>query len=223
MKNPFDPGYYTTPELRKFGFRSIGCNVKIARNCTIIGLDSISVGDNVRIDGYCTIIAGDIEIGSYIHIGAGCLLGGRGGIRMGDYSGLSQGVKIYSASDDYSGNWMTNPTLPDGLTGVDVAAVDIGMHAIIGSGSVVLPGTIIGEGVAIGALSLARKRLADWTIYAGNPAKKVNNRSRRACDLEKQIRHFHVPHDKPIIPPTSTSMLPDGHATPVPLARTTSA
>ena len=31
---------------------------------------------------------------------------------MKDFSGISQGVKIYSNNDDYSGNFMTNPTVP---------------------------------------------------------------------------------------------------------------
>ncbi len=31
------------------------------------------------------------------------------GIVMEDFSGLSQGVRIYSRTDDYSGKFLTNP------------------------------------------------------------------------------------------------------------------
>ena len=36
--NPFDIGYYEDFELKSFGFKSIGSNVKIAKNCVIKGI-----------------------------------------------------------------------------------------------------------------------------------------------------------------------------------------
>ena len=78
MTNPFQPGYYDEKELAAFGFKSVGSNVRVARNCTIVGLENISIGSNVRIDGYTAIVAagtGWVSLGSYIHIG--CHLSGR--------------------------------------------------------------------------------------------------------------------------------------------------
>ena len=57
MTNPFNAGYFTEHELTGVGFKSIGSNVQIARNATIVGLENIELGDNVRIDPYCSIIA----------------------------------------------------------------------------------------------------------------------------------------------------------------------
>ncbi len=51
------PVYYTEDEARTFGFKSVGRNVRIAKNAQIIGLDRITIGDNVRIDGFTNIIA----------------------------------------------------------------------------------------------------------------------------------------------------------------------
>ena len=115
MLNPFNSGYYTSKELRKFGFLSVGENVLIAKNCTIIGLENISIDSNVRVDGGVTFAAkkGFLEIGKNVHIGGGCHFSCSGGIRLLDFSGISQGGKIYSVSDDYSGKSMTNPTLPE--------------------------------------------------------------------------------------------------------------
>ena len=31
-KDPFDSGYYQSNELKKFGFKKVGTNVKIAKN-----------------------------------------------------------------------------------------------------------------------------------------------------------------------------------------------
>lgn len=190
MKNPFDAGYFATPELRAMGFASVGENVRIAKTCNIVGLGNIEIGDNVRIDGHTHIIAtGPVVLGSFIHIGAHCHLAARGGIEMGNFSGLSQGVKLYSASDDYSGRAMTNPMVPERFTDVRVEQIQIGRHAIFGSGSVVLPGCAIGEGVAVGALSLVTYDLAQWGIYSGTPARRLRDRKRDLLAKEAAFQH----------------------------------
>ena len=189
--NPFDPGYFGEEELGKMGFRSIGHNVRIAKTCTIIGLDGIEIGDNVRIDGYCTITAtggGRVHLGSYIHIGGYGFLSGSGGIRIGDFSTLSQGVRIYTGSDDYSGQHMTNPMVPVMYTGVTRGPVTLGRHVIVGSGAVVLPGVTLGDGVAVGALALVKSDLNPWGVFCGCPAKKIKDRSRQLLDLEAQFK-----------------------------------
>ncbi len=180
--NPFETGYYTESELRTFDFRSIGRNVKIAKNCTISGLSNISIGDNVIIDSFCSIIAtekGRLQIGSFIHIGAFCHLLANAGIELKDFCGLSQSVKVYSKTDDYSGNSLSNPTIPNKYKSIKKGKVIINEHVIIGSGSVILPNVTIGEGTSVGALSLVASNLDSWTIYYGNPLKKLTKRSKK--------------------------------------------
>lgn len=187
---PFSPGFYVSAELRQFGFRAVGDDVQISRNCTIIGMENIEIGNHVRIDGYCSLFAtgsGWIRLGSYIHIGSYCSLSGGNGITMGDFSGLSQGVRVYSRTDDYSGTWLTNPTVPARYTGVIGGPVTIGRHVVIGAGSVILPNIEIGEGAAVGALSLVRKSLEPWGIYFGSPAKRIKSRSRQLLQVEMQL------------------------------------
>jgi acetyltransferase-like isoleucine patch superfamily enzyme len=185
MQNPFDTGYYSSEELRGFGFARVGENVQIAKNCTIVGLGNIQIGDNVRIDVSCSIIAtGPMRLGSYIHIGAFCHLVSRGGLTMEDFTGLSQRVSVYTASDDYSGRHMTNPMVHAEFTGCRVAAVHLGRHVIVGSGSVILPGANIGEGSAVGALSLVTRAVEPWAVYSGTPARKVSERRRDILALE---------------------------------------
>lgn len=190
MNNPFDPGYYNETELKTFGFKSIGSNVRIAKNCTLIGLANISIGNNVRIDSYCSIIAsgnGWLNIGSFIHIAAWCYLAAGAGIILEDYCGLSQGVRIYSKTDDYTGQHMTNPTIPEKYTGVVQGTVTLRKHVIIGSGSVILPRVSIGEGSAVGALSFVTKKLPAWGIFFGCPVERIKDRSKRLLDLESEL------------------------------------
>jgi acetyltransferase-like isoleucine patch superfamily enzyme len=189
VANPFDQGYFTTDELRSFGFKRVGQSVKIAKNCTIIGLNNISIGSDVRIDGNVVIAAhsGFLTLGNHIHIAAGCYLGCSGGITLADFAGLSQGVRIYSATDDYSGKALTNPTVPHVYLNIKQAEVHLGRHVIVGSGSVILPGVTIGDGSSVGALSLVTKSLEDWGIYFGMPAKRVKTRSNELLSLEAKL------------------------------------
>ncbi|MFM0046335.1 acyltransferase [Paraburkholderia sediminicola] len=184
-----NPGYWTDFDLTSAGFGSIGRNVRIAKNCTIVGMQNIHIGDHVRIDGLSVLSAGNgyIRIGSYIHIGGMCFLTGAGGIDLEDFSGLSQGVRVYSASDDYSGQSLTNPTIPREFLNVEIAPVRLGRHVIVGSGSVILPGCNIGEGSSIGAMSLVTKSLAPWGIYAGAPARFLKKRSQQLLAMEARL------------------------------------
>ena len=113
-KNPFDSGYYQSSELKTFGFKKVGKNVKVAKNCTIVGLNNISLGSHIRIDSNVIIAAtkGYLKLGNYIHIGAGCYLSCESGITLSNFSGLSQGIHIYSASGDFSGRSLNHPTVP---------------------------------------------------------------------------------------------------------------
>jgi len=191
MSAPFNDGYYNENELANFGFKSVGTNVQIAKNSTIIGLKNITIGSNVRIDGYCAIVAngdGWLHIGSYIHIGGWCYLSAGDGISLEDFSGLSQGVRIYSRTDDYSGRHLTNPTVPEHFTSITQGPVILKKHVIVGSGSVILPKVTIGEGSSVGALSLVTKSLEPWGVYFGSPVKRLKGRSKRLLELESQLK-----------------------------------
>lgn len=190
MENLLDPGYYESGELISFGFKAVGRNVRISKACNIVGLGNIEVGDNVRVDAFTSIIAnnGWLKLGSYVHVGTSCLIGARGGIEFGDFTGLSHGSKLLSASDDFSGQWMMNYGVPRGFTNPNVAPIRIGHHAVIGSICVVMPGCDIGEGSVVGAGSVVTRSLDSWGIHVGTPAKRIRPRSRRVLDLEQLLR-----------------------------------
>ena len=188
--NPFEIGYYYDDELKSLGFKSIGSNVKIAKNCLIVGIPNISIGNNVIIDSFCSIIAsgkGNLTIGSYVHVASFCHLLASEGIELKDFCGISQGVKIYSKTDDYSGNSLTNPTIPNTYKSIKKGKVIINEHSIIGAGCVILPNVIIGEGTSVGALSLIGSNLDSWTIYVGNPLKKLTKRSKNLLQKKQDF------------------------------------
>lgn len=184
--------YLTRDEIENFGFNKIGRNVLISDKTSIYNPQKISIGDNVRIDDFCILSAGDggIEIGNYVHIASYSSLIGKEKIKLGDYSGLSSRVSIYSSSDDYSGLWMTNPTVPSTFTNVVSKPVILEKHVIVGCGAVILPGVLIQEGTAIAALSLVKKSCEPFYIYHGNPAKKIFARKKVIKNLERNLEEF---------------------------------
>lgn len=177
---------YSQDELFAFGFKSIGKNVLISRKASIYGADKIEIGNNVRIDDFCVLSSGDdgFFIGNNIHIAPFSLMIGKGHIYLGDFVNISSRVCIYSSNDDYSGEFMTSPVIPDDLTNILKAPVRIDKHVIIGSGSIILPGIKLSEGVAIGALSLVNKNCDSFCIYAGVPAVKIKERKKNILELE---------------------------------------
>jgi galactoside O-acetyltransferase len=181
--------FLTKEELDKIGFKSLGKNVLISRMVGIYSPEFISIGNHVRIDDFA-ILSGDITLENYIHIAPYCaLIGGTcgAGIVMKNYSGLSARVTIYSISDDYSGEFMTNPTIPSRYTNVQKGRVVLQKYVIVGATSVILPGVEIGEGTAVGAMSMVVKSLPEWKICRGIPARVLKDRSKKLKEIEQQF------------------------------------
>lgn len=169
--------FYSNKELSQLGLKSFGNNVLISRKVSIYGASNIEIGNNVRIDDFC-ILSGQIKLGSHIHISAYCALYGSNGIILEDYSGLSARCTVYSAVDDFSGNFLIGPMVDKAKTNVTGGVVTIGKYSQVGAGCTIMPDLTINEGVAVGTMSFVNKSLDAWGIYAGIPAKIINNRSK---------------------------------------------
>jgi acetyltransferase-like isoleucine patch superfamily enzyme len=178
--------FHSPRELAGLGFAACGDDVRVSTKASIHNAKNIRIGNHVRIDDFCVLSAGEggIVMGSFIHVGVFSSLIGAGKITLQDFCNLSSRTTIYSSNDDYSGARMTNPTIPPEFTGVTHAPVVIGRHAIIGAGSVLLPGVILEEGVAVGALSLIKQNCQAFGIYAGSPARRIGDRRRDLVELE---------------------------------------
>jgi galactoside O-acetyltransferase len=178
--------FYTKKELKKIGFKSVGSNVLISNKTSIYNPQNIKIGNNVRIDDFCVISAGGggVEIKNNVHIAVFCSLIGHEKIVMKDFSGLSSRVSIYTSTDDYSGEFMTNPTVNSKFTNVINGEVIIGKHVIVGAGTIILPNVKISDYSAVAALSLVVKNVDEFKIVGGVPAKVIKERKNNLIDLE---------------------------------------
>lgn len=179
--------FLSTQELKEMGFAALGQDVRISRFARFYAPQKMRIGSHVRIDDFC-ILSGCVTLGSYIHISAySGIFAGDFGVEIGDYATVSSRVCIYAQSDDFSGAHMTNPTVPERLTGVSGQKVVVEKHAAIGTGSTLLPGARLCEGAVLGAMSLAKSTLEQWTINAGVPCRFVRKREMLPLELEKHI------------------------------------
>ncbi len=175
--------FLNSDEILKIGFKSIGENIQISRKASFYNPSGISIGNNVRIDDFA-ILSGEITLGSYIHISAYVAMYGTKGIVMDDYSGLSPRVTVFSATDDFSGEFMIGPLLPKECISVIGGKVHLKKYVQIGSGSIVMPNITIDEGAVTGAMTLVNKNLDPWTINVGVPVRFYKERKRDLLKYE---------------------------------------
>lgn len=180
-------GWLTIEQQRSMGFASVGEGALLSDKASYYNCRNIRIGCRTRVDDFAVLSAGEggINIGSNVHVAVFCSLLGNAPITLEDFSGLSSRVSVYSSSDDYTGAALTNPTVPGRYSNVSHGPVTIKRHVIVGAGAVLLPGVTLHEGAAVGALALVRSDCQAFTIYAGNPAKRIGDRRRDLLEHER--------------------------------------
>lgn len=158
----------------------------ISKNAIIYRPELISLGNNVRIDDYAILQpsrGNGIDIADFVHISANVYVGGS--VTIGSFSNLSFGSLVFSRTDDISGNKMVGACVDAEFTFVLDKPVVIETHVFIGPRVVVLPGSTLQKGVAVGACSLVKGSILECLgFYAGIPCRKIKNRNDEMFILE---------------------------------------
>lgn len=179
--------YLEGRELEDLGIGRLGKNVRISTRAVLYDPHLMEIGDNVRVDDFC-VLSGRIVLGRNVLITVFCnVAGGQVGITVGDFSGLAYGCHILSQTEDFSGHFLNNSTIPLEFRSETKKPVKIGRHCLVGTNSVILPGVNLAEGTAVYAMSMVTKSTMPWSIYFGIPAKRLKARSRQLLDHEAQI------------------------------------
>jgi galactoside O-acetyltransferase len=147
----------------------------------------MSISSNSRIDDFCAL-SGEISIGENVHITVHCsITASLSSIVIEDFVGIAANCHIFSSMDDFLGIGLTNPTIPIEFRNVSHGPVKISKHSIIGVGSVIFPNVTVGEGCAIGSMSLVNKSIDPWGVYVGIPVSRIKDRSKNLLEKEKQF------------------------------------
>ncbi len=183
------PGNCLDPESLRPHLAGCGEGVRVFRGCRIIGAERVRIGHASQIDEGVFLFAGEgLDIGCHVHFAHGSAVLGGGTCRIGDFVGIGSGVRLVTGSEDVGGEGLTNPTVPPAFRSVRRGRLVIGDHAVIFTGSSILPGVTVGEGAVVAAGSIVHRDLKPWTIYAGTPLTVVGVRPReRILDWARRV------------------------------------
>ena len=162
-------------------------NVKTFEFTKLIGVEKMEFGKGVLLDDFVLLYAKKrIRLGDYVHIACFSSITGGEEASMDDFSGLSQGCRVLTGTEDFKDWGFGNPTIPLQYRNVRMAPVRIGKFCIVGANSVILPGVTIGEGAMVGACSVVSRDLAPWGIYINN--KRIGERNK--AGVLRNYEHF---------------------------------
>lgn len=165
----------------------------ISKNSRIRHPEYFKIGKGSILDDYCYISSKAI-VGDYSHIASGCSIAGgfEQTFRLGDFSSLSSGVKVWCASDDFVNDVVCSPSINSIKENHIAGDVTMENYTAVGSNSVIMPGNHLPEGVTIGALSFvpAFYEFEAWTVYAGTPIRPIKARNKDA--ILRQVKKVNL-------------------------------
>jgi len=109
-----------------------------------------------------------LETGDLVTIGRGVEIYNPGGVSLGHRTIISQDAYLCGATHDYQTPQFTYITKP----------IRTETQVWICARAMVLPGVHCKAGSVLGAGAVATRHLDEWTVYAGNPAVPVRQRTR---------------------------------------------
>jgi galactoside O-acetyltransferase len=157
--------------------KSIGVDVFINENALIKKPHLCQIGSHIAIDNGVTIST-ELIMGDYIHIAPFVVVigGEKSKLILEDFSFVASGTKIVCGSEDYNGEGLIGPTIPEELRKINFTTVKFERFAGCGVNCSIMPGVTLSEGSILGANSLLTKSTEPWTIYVGSPAKPIKIR-----------------------------------------------
>lgn len=112
------------------------------------------------------------KIGNQAYIAEGLTIAekleDKNNVIIGDRAAIGPNVILLSSSDP--NNSKIKPYVK-----VQRGKVTIENDAWIGAGAIIMPDIVVGKGAVVGAGSVVTKNVADFTIVAGVPAKKIGD------------------------------------------------
>jgi maltose O-acetyltransferase len=121
-----------------------------------------------------------LRLGKNVQIAAACHLNAGGGIEIADNTLIGPNVSIWSQNHIYA-----SAGIPICDQGYEFAPVRIEEDVWIGCGAIILPGVVLARGCVIGAGAVVTSSTKPNTVYAGVPARPINQRTGTAEYTER--------------------------------------
>lgn len=191
-------GYFLRKLFAPWVFAKCGSGVAIGRNVTVRHPRKIRLGDGVIIDDYAVLDAkgtenAGIDLGSGVIIGRNTVLSCKdGSLTVGKNSNIAMGCFIQSAAEvsigenclfaafcyvigggDHKSDRTDIPVIAQGQVVLGIAIAD---NVWAGAGVKILDGVRVGRDAILGAGSIVRNDVPDWSVAVGIPAKTIRSR-----------------------------------------------
>ena len=155
----------------------------ISKNVEIKRPNLCTYGSPVAIDSffYCTT---GLDIGNYVHISphVSCIGGKDAKFIAKGFNNIMAGARIICVSDRFDDSGLFGALIPKEFKGKQIkGTVTMEKFSNIGTNAIVMPGSILREGVLLTAGSLLIGDTVPWGVYKGSPAK-----------LEKVLNPFKI-------------------------------
>ncbi len=126
-----------------------------------------SVAPSAAIHMGVFVTGDDIRVGENSVINRRCYLDGRGGLWIGKSVSISPECYLLSATHQVA----------DPFFKPEMKCTKIEDYAWIGARALLLPGAKVRQGSVVGAGSVVTKTVPEYSVYAGNPARKIGERT----------------------------------------------
>jgi len=138
----------------------------------------IRIGSKSVIDSFVKIKPaggnGDLVIGEHVTVNSGCVFYTGNGITIGNEVAIAANCTFAPVNHSFAKS--TLPIIRQGFL-PSRGGILIEDDVWIGANCVLLDGSLIREGCVIGAGSVVRGELDAYSVYAGNPLKKIKSRA----------------------------------------------
>lgn len=157
------------PSAKISNFADIEDSIRGTR--IVIGADSV-------VDSFVKIKSvggdGDVLIGQHTVINSCCVLYSGNGLTIGDYVAIAANCTFAPVNHEYQDR---NKLIRQQRFKPSKGGILIEDDVWIGAGCVLLDGCILRRGCVIGAMSLVRGEIPEFSINAGNPLRILGYRS----------------------------------------------
>lgn len=136
--------------------------------------EGVTIGKNCSIGPFCIFDVppgGVLSIGDNVKITGGAVISAIQSVEIGDDCLIAEWVSIRDAQHRYKIGE------PIRLQGLDIGSIVLGRDVWVGRSSAVFMNSYLESGCVVGANSIVKgKRLAENSVYGGNPIRELKSR-----------------------------------------------
>jgi acetyltransferase-like isoleucine patch superfamily enzyme len=148
--------------------RRVGQGVEVRGPVHIVGGGAVELGDGVILDASRNPIELKAAPGAVLVVGDGCVIEGGVSLEAENRITLGARVRLKPFAKLLDSHFHKLSSLSEKPPPGEVT---VGDECVIGERAILLPGTVLGRGVKVGAQSVVSKRVPDGATVDGNPAR----------------------------------------------------